>query len=287
MRIPFLLVMVLALTVLMVPVIATANDVSPREFRTRMSHTYVTVSDMVSDVEAEIDFGKEVAARILGTYPPLHDDELNRYVNLVGRSLALHSNRSELEFRFMVLDTPTLNAYAAPGGYVFITAGALEMMEDEAELAAVLAHEIAHVNEKHIVKELNIRGVEETSISGISRFLGGASDPARVAFAQAIDRAVEIMFQRGYLVEDEYEADYIGTLLLAQTGYDPAALKRYLQRVDESASTDAAETLNRTHPETQERLDRMAAQLNEYGLQGLPYPTMKQRFQQHVDTKGF
>ncbi|UCZ57948.1 M48 family metalloprotease [Desulfurispirillum indicum] len=256
-------------------------DTSPKEYRSRLSHVHVTIADLESDVTAEVEFGKEVGARILGTYRPLNDPELNRYVNLVGRSVALHASRPELEFRFQVLDSDTINAFAAPGGYIFITTGALQMMSDEAQLAAVLAHEIAHVTEKHIVNELGIRGVDDSPVTGLSRLLGAGSDPIRVAFAQAVDQAVDILFTYGLKQEDEFEADYIGTLLLAQTGYEATAMLRYLESIAEIKG-EALEVIDRTHPAMDARFSALREIIDLYDLAELDNPIMKERFESHV-----
>ena len=117
------------------------------------------------DVSEEIRFGREIAARMVGRFGLYNDPQLMKYVNLVGRSLSQSTNRPELDFHFAVLNTSEINAYAAPGGYVFVTRGAIEKMQDESELAAVLAHEMTHINERHVVKELNIEGPGEFKVS--------------------------------------------------------------------------------------------------------------------------
>ena len=216
---------------------------STQSFRTRVSEKAFAGQFYDEDIAAEIAFGREVAARILGKYKIVRDDKLTRYINLVGRSVALHCSRPELAFRFAVLDTSTINAYAAPGGYIFITKGALRKFDDESELAGVLAHEIAHAADRHIVKELNIKGADQSAAAGISHLLGAIGDPTRVAFKQAVDNAMNILFEKGYKKEDEYQADQSGTLMLAATGYDPSALSRYISRI-EKVNTRAVRILS-------------------------------------------
>src|SRR3989338_3678250 len=147
----------------------TGTAIASEDFRRRKSQTLAEESfSTKDDVEAEIIFGREVAARILGRYKLYEDKNLARYINMVGRSAAQYANRPEIEFRFAILNTDIVNAFAAPGGYIFITKGALRLMEDEAELAGVLAHEVAHVSERHIVKELNIKGTEASPSAGLT-----------------------------------------------------------------------------------------------------------------------
>lgn len=181
------------------------------------------------DVTAEISFGRAIAARILGTYPAYDNPSLIKYINLLGAALALNTNRPELEFHLMILDTDELNAYAAPGGYIFITKGALKYIKDEAELAGVLAHEMAHITEKHVVKDLKIKGSDDTS--DLAQLIGGSSGAARAAFGQAVDIGLELIFKDNYKKEDELQADKTGVIISALSGYDPTGLAQYLSRI--------------------------------------------------------
>ena len=198
-----------------------AND----NWRSRSSAEEVVTS---SDITAEISFGRAIAARILGRFPVYDNPALIKYINLVGASLALSTNRPELEFHLMILNTDEINAYAVPGGYVFITKGALSYVKDESELAGVLAHEIAHITEKHIVKDLKIKGSEDSSLA---QLIGGSSGAARAAFGQAVDKGLELIFKVDYKKEDELQADKTGVTISALTGYDPTGLARYLSRI--------------------------------------------------------
>jgi predicted Zn-dependent protease len=208
----------------------TVNMASASEqgWRARSSSA---VEVTVSDISAEVSFGREIAARILGRYKALDDAELIKYINLVGLTLVRNTNRPELEFYFSVLDTDEINAYAAPGGYIFITKGALKIMQDEAELAGVLGHEIGHVTEMHVVKELKIKGDDNSAVTGLARLVGGSSESARAAFGQAVDKGFEMVFQDAYKREDELQSDRVSVTLTALAGYDASALARYLYRI--------------------------------------------------------
>ena len=199
------------------------------------------------DIIEEVRFGREIAARLIGRLGLYENPRLMKYVNLVGHSLALNTNRPEIEFHFAVLNTNDINAYAAPGGYVFVTRGALASMRTESELAAVLAHEITHISEKHVVKELNIHGMEGSAASGFARLIGGGTETARIAFYQAVDNALDILFKTGYKREDEAHADKGAVLLCAVTGYDPSGLVKYFERIG-AAGGKSTEVLDRTHP---------------------------------------
>lgn len=226
----------------------TAAQASEQAFRTRVSaYAERSVDAITQDVKAEIQFGRDVAARILGRHPIAENDKLNHYVRLVGHTVARNSTRPELKFHFALLDTDEINAYAAPGGYIFVTRGAMNLIEDESELAAVLAHEVGHVSERHIVKELDIKGKDASMGAGLAQMIGGAGETARIAFTQAVDKAVELLFETGLKKEDEFDADLVGTVLSTNTGYDPQALRRYLDRVRE-VKGDKTKILSHTHP---------------------------------------
>lgn len=253
------------LTVLLVVVLAgmpVKSGAAP-DFRARRSAAILQETNL-DDIKAEINFGRDVAARILGNMELNKDEELTRYIRLVGTGVAANAGRPELTFYFAVLNSDTINAFAAPGGYVFVTKGALRLMADEAELAAVLGHEIAHVSAKHIVKELKIRG-EDREGKSVTSLIGGSTDPVRLALQQMVDQAVSILFERGYQKQDEFESDRIGSALLALSGYDPTALQRYLLRIDATKGGTTAD-IHRTHPPNSERTDAINAFLAENGL---------------------
>ncbi len=262
-------------------VVTGAATASQETFRERASSSVVSDDSIAADVRAEVDLGREVAARILSRYRTVKDDKLQRYVNLVGNGVAMNGPRTELRYRFEILDTDEINAYSAPGGYIFVTRGAIDLMQDESELAAVLAHEIAHVTQKHIVKQLNVHGTENSPESGLAHFFGGAGDPARVAFSQAVDKAVAILFEDGLKQEDEYEADEVGTMLLVQSGYDATALERYLKRI-KTAKGDEMSVLHKTHPPLDDRIAHLDKLIETQGMANLGYPAVEARFKEYI-----
>lgn len=247
----------------------------------RRAHMAQNSELSVDDVRAEISFGREIAARVLGREPLYEQAELTRYVSLVGNALALHSTRPELQFYFAVLDSEHINAYSTPGGYVFVTRGALKKMTSEAELAAVLAHEIAHVQQRHIVNALNIRAHEENKLGAwMAALVGGSGETAKVAFFQAVDKATDVLFVDGFNVRDELDSDRVALLLLANSGYDPGALRSVLQGVE---NTDTAKSIQekRTHPPSTERLSGINDALQKSGMTSTAAPHWQQRFALH------
>lgn len=261
---------------------ASVAYAGPDAFRERAATKIVTPASATADVKAEIAFGRGVAARILARYPPYDNAKLLRYVNLVGDGLAALSSRPELHFHFAILNTDDINAYSAPGGYIFVTRGALKLMHDESELAGVLAHEIAHVTLKQIVRELNIHGTASSPEAGLAHFFGGAADPARIAFSQAVDKAMDILFRDGLSKQDEFDADRVGTMLLVEAGYDPTALERYLARVKQ-VKGEPTQTINRTHPPFDQRIARLEQLITNEGMTDLKYPRVTARFESYED----
>ncbi len=230
-----------------------------------------------SDITEEVRFGREVAARIIGRFGLYDKPVLTKYVNLVGAVLAMSTNRPELEFHFAVLNTDDINAYAAPGGYILVTRGALLKMQDEAELAGVLAHEIGHVVEKHVVKELNIRGSDDAAVSGLARVIGGSTDAARAAFTQAVDQAMDILFKNGYKREDEAQADRDSVMFCALSGYEPSGLVHYFERIN-SIKGKQTEVLDKTHPSYEARITLLNDTIMKEGIDVGNYKNFKDRF---------
>lgn len=249
--------------------------------RTRLHAIKGESSYSESDTRAEVDFGREVAARILARFPMIKDDKLNRYVGLVGTGLAAEGGRDDLEYKFAVIDTDIPNAFAAPGGYVFVTRGLISRIGDEAELSAVLAHEIAHISRRHIVRTLNIRSSGEDTIGGLARVIGGAGEVSRVAMGKLVDLAEEILFDKGYAVKDETEADGDAVTLVGAVGYDPGGLARYLARVDQGTRPEPA-SIKATHPAYAQRKSNIDAIMARDGLEAAKRPDMKERFNENV-----
>lgn len=234
-----------------------------------------------TDTDEELTFGREIAARLLGQFKMSGRKELQKYVNLVGTTLTRNCNRPELDFHFVVIESGEINAYSTPGGYVFVTTAALEMMENEAELAGVLAHEIAHVTERHIVKELSLKGAEKSAVSSIAALIGGASKSAGIAFSQAVDKAVDIIMRDGYKKEDEMQADADAVLLCAFSGYDPSGLVTFLDKVGRIKSS-----VGKSYPVYDVRLETLQRAMSDEGIAGMKLALNTERFMKAVKPEG-
>ena len=203
------------------------------------------------DEKDEIAIGREVAGRTLGAAPLVADPQLQAYVNCVGRWIAMQTERPDLPWHFGVLDTSSVNAFAAPGGYVLITRGLYDMLESEAQLAGVLGHEIGHVVQRHHVKVMQ----QSAAVSAGAR-AAQLSDRGLLV-NNLIGTGAEV-FARGLDKNAEFEADRIGVVLAARAGYSPYGLVEVLHKLGARASDDASLTLLfKTHPAPGERLTQL------------------------------
>lgn len=225
------------------------------------------------DEPEEIEIGGHLAGIVLGAAPLAEDPALQHYVNRLGRWLAQHSERPNLPWKFGVIETDDVNAFSTPGGYVLISRGLFDRMRNEAELAGVLAHEIAHVVDKHHIKALqNDKGMAAlTEIGGSMAASGVGGGLAGEAVSKLVESGKD-MFIKGLDKDDEYEADRTGVVIAARSGYSPYGLVGVLQTLSAAPETDKGFALMfKTHPTPVsriERLDRvMGTQLD--GVEGL------------------
>lgn len=228
------------------------------------------------DEPREIEIGRGLASVLLGSKPLSADLALQRYVNRLGRWVALQSARPNLPWGFAVLEDPGFNAFAAPGGYVFVTRGLVESVRDEAELAGILAHEITHVVSKHHLKALQAQARAGLATSLISNLVGGN------AMSDQLFALGKNLYSKGLDQADEFEADRVGVALAARAGFDPYGLVAVLQRL-RTAGNDAGYVLAlSTHPPTDVRLAQleqaMGNRLDRFA--GAPAATVMQRLAQ-------
>lgn len=207
------------------------------------------------DEKEEIEIGSDMAARLLGAAPLAADEALQRYVNNVGRWLASQTERPGLPWRFGVLEAPQLNAFATPGGHIFVTRGLVARMQNEAELAGVLAHEIAHVLKKHHLKAMQKSAQLELANTALGTF---ARQDARSNRREKLLAAGGELFARGLDKDDELEADRLGVVIAARGGYDAYGLPAVLQTLQAMNPEDSGLALMfKTHPAPAERLDAL------------------------------
>jgi predicted Zn-dependent protease len=222
--------------------------------------------------EEEVAIGRQAAGNILGAAPLVKDSTLQRYVNRVGRWVASRSERPDLEWHFGVIESDDLNAFAAPGGYVFVTKGLYRGLQSESELAGVLAHEVGHVVKKHHLKILqqsrlvDIGGKLLTTKVGENEYVKKLIGNGAEIFARSLDKNAE------------FEADRIAVVLAARAGYDPFGLPTVLQDLSRVARDDSRiSLLFKTHPHPDDRLAQLGEAIGAR-LDGVKGQTLQQRF---------
>ncbi|OUL57952.1 M48 family metalloprotease [Pseudoalteromonas ulvae] len=225
------------------------------------------------DEPQEIQLGQNMSAALLGTRPLSDNRELNIYVNQVGHLLASHSERPHLPWRFGVINSSAINAFAAPGGYVFITTAMLTELNDEAELAAVLAHEIIHVTAMHHLKHLQDHALRNALTETVfvsahayqSNTGASASKQQYRQWAKTITDSAHELYTQGLSREDEFFADQQALNLVVKAGYDPFAMLANLQRLAAIAPDDSAlALLYQTHPTANERLQQLFEKMGSF-----------------------
>lgn len=214
----------------------------------------VTAVAGVSEAE-ELKIGREIAGRMLGAAPLVNDAALQGYVNRVGRWVATQSERPDLPWRFAVIDTASINAFAAPGGYVLLTRGLYEILDNEAQLAGVLAHEIAHIVRRHHVTVMQ----KSAALSAGAQL--AQRDNRSALLNNMIGSGAEV-FARGLDKSAEYESDAMGVVLAARAGYNPFGLVDVLHKLEARSADDGSlALLFKTHPAPGERLEQLGEAL--------------------------
>ena len=207
---------------------------------------------IVTDAE-ELALGQQVSDKLRMRYGVVQDKAVHKYVTLVGTVLAQASSKPSLPWKFIVLDTDGVNAYAAPGGFIHITRGALSLLQNESELADILGHEIAHVTERHTINAIKKGKMVE---------LGAEMSRSQVLGAVA-DKSYEILFEGMYNRGDELDADAKGIAVANKAGYDPSGLAVFLTRLMERNKDQAERNgLFASHPETKERIEKLTRQVS-------------------------
>jgi predicted Zn-dependent protease len=204
----------------------------------------------------EIEMGQGVAEILLGASPVAPDPELQRYVNSVGRWVAQQSERPALPWHFAVNDSAVVNAAATPGGNVIITKGMLRSLRNEAELAGVLGHEVAHVVRKHHLNAIRKGAFVGLLAQGAQVAASGSQSEELV---NALVGPTKELYARGLDKSDEYEADRMGIVLAARAGYDAWGLPNAIQTLATIKPDDnAVKLLFKTHPSPSSRLEQLA-----------------------------
>ena len=220
---------------------------------------------------SEDPLGQSVGVSLTNRYHVLNDPALLTYVSFVGLTVAHTSSRPDIKYVFGILDTPEVNAYSGPHGYVFLTRGALANMRDEAELAGVLAHEESHVILHHGLQQVQ---TAETQAAFSEAF---KAVPVTRQFSAVADLSVDAITKTGYSQPQEFAADESAVKLVCAAGYNPESYLHFLQRLS-SLQAQGGGVMS-THPGADQRVTKVSAQLQTVPLTGA---TLAPRFHANV-----
>ena len=224
---------------------------------------FVTMSE-----SQEVQVGRQEDVKVRQEYGVYDNKALQQYVNEVGQRLGRASHRPNLQYTYVVVDSPEINAFALPGGYIYITRGILSYLNSEAELAAVLGHETGHVTARHSVQQLSASTAANVGASVLQIFVPGLRNQA----GDSIINLLGNVFLSGYGREHELEADRLGADYLYRTGYDPQAMIKVVGVLKNQETFDAevAKSEGRqprayhavfaSHPDNDTRLQQVVAE---------------------------
>lgn len=239
-----------------------------------INRTAVAVEKTYQDITPEQEYyiGRSVAATVLSTYKPYDSAELNRYLNTLGQTLALYSERPETfgGYHFLALETDEVNAFAAPGGLILVSRGLLRCCRSEDALAAVLAHEIGHVQNQHGLKAIKASRYTSAGMTAVMEagksLTGGALSEVVKTFEGSVTDVAATLMNSGYSKGQEKDADAAAVQILARAGYDPRALVDLLQQMAPRLAADAR-GFGKTHPSPEARIQSVSGLLG-----GAPAP---------------
>jgi predicted Zn-dependent protease len=213
---------------------------------------------MLYSESQEIELGKQTDAEVAATYGVYDDPALQAYIGKLGRSLAAKGQRPGLPWRFTVLDSPVINAFAVPGGAVYLTRGILALMSSEAELAAVLGHEIGHVNARHSMSQMSKQQVAQLGLA-----VGSAVSKEFAKYAGLAGTGLQVLFLK-YSRDNENQADGLGVEYARASGYDPADMAvtfTALEKMGDLSGGGSMPGFLSTHPLTPDRIAHVQALL--------------------------
>lgn len=214
---------------------------------------------LISEQE-EIALGKQTDGEIKALYGIYSDQALNAYVQRVGQSMTPLTHRPHLTYHFAVLDTPVVNAFAVPGGYVYVTRGILALMNSEAELAVVLGHELGHVNARHSVAKLS-----QLMLAQLGLGVAGAISETFAKLSGAASIGIQLLFLK-FSRDDEREADTLGVEYSRKGGYNPGEMINFFASLERLGDLSGGQNLPgflSTHPLTSERIQNAKDMLME------------------------
>ncbi len=215
----------------------------------------------------ESEIGRDIVRQLRELNYFLDDPELSAYLRGVGRRIAFHSGRDPDSFQFLVVRDPQINAFALPGGYIGVNAGLILASRNESELAGVLAHEIAHVTQRHIARQIQANGRFQvaTAAALLLAILAGAGDPDVVQAAISLGLATSAQQRINFTRAHELEADRVGIHTMAAAGFDPRGMASFFQQMEERGRLygSGLPEILQTHPVSNTRISEAQARIED------------------------
>src|SRR5437867_7758636 len=216
--------------------------------------------------EQDVEMGREVAKQAESQLPILNDRQATTYIDALGKQLAAHApGGQKYPFQFKIVNDKAINAFALPGGFVYINRGALEAADNEAQIAGVMAHEIGHVVLRHGTNQVSKAYVAQAPLSILGGVLGSNSVGAVLAQLGVGFAANSILLK--YSRDAERQADLIGTQILYDTGYDPKAMVQFFEKIQAESKGRASEFFS-DHPNPENRISSVQHEIEKLG--GMP-----------------
>lgn len=230
--------------------------------------------------DKEIQLGQEQDTQVRREMGVYSDDAMQQYVNDVGLALARNSERPNLPWHFAVVDSPAINAFALPGGYIYITRGILPFLQDEAQMAGVLGHEIGHVNARHSARQYS-----RSTASQLGLIVGSIFVPQTRPFAQLGESGLGLLMLKNSR-DDELEADSLGAKYAARAGWDPDGIPQMLttlERIEEASDGRGVPNWMQTHPVAEDRVQKVQAAVRDAEQGATKFTTDRDGYLKRMD----
>ena len=256
---------------------SVVGDITGNDNLSAMGDSVAAVAEASAPISSEQEYyiGRSVTASLLGSYKVFHSPELTNYVNMVCQVLAMNSQRPQLYkgYYVAVLDTDQINAFASSGGHILVTRGLLECATSEDALAAVLAHEIAHIQLQHGIKAIKgdrwTNAALTTATSSLTVLSDGEMKEVINAFDESVNGVITTMVNTGYSQSQEYDADETALEIMAAAGYNPHAMKEMLNELKVRQPKSSGGFAS-THPSADKRLKKVEKKLKKYAAISVP-----------------
>src|SRR5215831_13455259 len=215
--------------------------------------------------EQEIELGREAAKKVESDSPILRNDEITSYVNRVGQTLVPYSHRKNIKYAFKVVNSSEVNAFALPGGFIYVNRGLLEAAQNESEIAGVLGHEISHVVARHSADQMKKAGMANLALGGLAAVLGGQGGTLAGITKVGAELGTNAAFMK-FSRDDEREADKLGAQNVYDAGYDPRGMVTFFEKLEQLRKTEPSklETFFSTHPNPAERVANVSQEIQSF-----------------------